>query len=448
MTTVLLIGSDRYFAMDCVARGLDVVMVRNHSAARNGLIKFPPEVAELNVADQSDIGQIVIALHQAGYWLGSFAGIYTNYEFSVIAAATLARAAGVPGLSVETSARMRDKGLQKDALRVAGLPTARNLRFQRLPGPDDVGSLEYPLVVKPSAGAAARSTVRVDSPAELADKTARLWSEESAREGVVVEEYVEGEEYILDGWVHEGTIGFSSLGRYAVPCMEVVASNRPLRMYRSTDCRMQHAANDLATRAFAALGLRSSVFHLEFFVRPGGELVFGECAARRGGALIEEEVRISRGVSLACAAVDLALGQRPEPKATPGAALTAEIGTTYLTLPAGVVLDLARREELMTVPGVIYVKYNTYLGATVAAGLGSTELPAGAALATANSRDNLDARLDQILSRFARGSRVSPAATSPRAMRRYQAEVLGRTDLADRPLEIPVLAAPAVVGPR
>jgi hypothetical protein len=94
--------------------------------------------------------------------------------------------------------------------------------------------------------------------------------------------------------------------------MEIVAKNIPFRMYRSSNRHHQHQASDLAARAFAALGLRSSVFHMEFFVRPDGELMFSECGARRDGVLREEEVRVSRGISLASAAVDIAMDRRPD----------------------------------------------------------------------------------------------------------------------------------------
>ncbi|MFI8100308.1 hypothetical protein [Streptomyces sp. NPDC086023] len=157
--------------------------------------------------------------------------------------------------------------------------------------------------------------------------------------------------------------------------------------------------------------------------------MFSECAARRGGPFNEEEVRVSRSVSLAEAAVDLCLGMRPQ--ATPSDA-ACEVGSVHPKLPSGVVLDLPRAEELAALDGVEYVRFYTYLGATDTGPSSSLYQPAAAMLVSAPTAADLELRLEQVERAFVKGAVVSPN-TSPRHMRDFQSDVLGRDDLQYRP---------------
>ncbi|WP_327328144.1 ATP-grasp domain-containing protein [Streptomyces sp. NBC_01210] len=432
MPRVLLIGSDRFFAEACVARGLEVVAVRNAGAVRNGVLTFPEEVRQVPVSDQTDTQSVVSGLAHAGLSLGDFDGIYTNYELAVVMTAGLAQAAGVPGPGTNVAVLMRDKYLQKQRLAEAGVPVARSQVFWAPPTPGDVEALGYPLVLKPVAGVGTEATVRV-ADAEAFDRAvASFFPAGTAHKGLQIEQFVTGEEFCLDGWVHDGTIGFSSVGRYAQTCLEAVEAEAALRIYRCTEAThpgLTAEADRLAAEALAALGLRSGVFHLEFFRLPDGQLVFSECAARRGGPFNEEEVRVSRSVSLAEASVDLCLGS--EPKAAPSEP-ACEVGSVHPKLPPGVVLDLPRAEELAALDGVEYVRYYTYLGATYAGPSSSLYQPAAAMLVSAPTAAELDRRLDRVEIAFVTGSVVSPSR-SPRAMRDFQSEVLGRDDLRYRP---------------
>ncbi len=147
------------------------------------------------------------------------------------------------------------------------------------------------------------------------------------------------------------------------------------------------------------------------------------------GPFNEEEVRVSRSVSLAEASVDLCLGS--EPKVVPSAP-ACEVGSVHPKLPSGVVLDLPRAEELAALDGVEYVRYYTYLGATYAGPSSSLYQPAAAMLVSAPNAAELDRRIDQVENAFVTGSVVSPNG-SPSAMREFQSEVLGRDDLRYQP---------------
>ncbi|MEU8927780.1 ATP-grasp domain-containing protein [Kitasatospora sp. NPDC048545] len=414
-----------------MARGLDVVAVRNASVFSNGLLTFPEEVRQVAVPNQSDLEQVVSGLGHAGLAMGDFDAVYTNFEFAVVMAAGLAQNLGLPGLGTEVAVRMRDKYLQKQRLAEKGIPVAESRVFHTPPALADVEALGFPLVLKPVAGAGTESTTRVDDAKAFQRAADAFFSTKGARQVLLVEQFIAGEEFVLDGWVHDGVIGFSSLGRYERPCLEVATSGTSLRMYRCSEAThpgLAERATKLAADALTALGMCSGVFHLEFFRLPDGGLVFSECAARRGGAMVEEEIRLARSVSLAEASVDLCLGAAPQTAPT---AQVLEVGSIHPKLPAGVVLDLPNIHRLAQQDGVEYVRYFTYLGATSSGSFTSTDQRAAAMLVSAPTLTELDKRLEHVETMFLDETVLSPNA-SPRHMREFQVEVLGRGDLADR----------------
>ncbi|MCX5054606.1 MULTISPECIES: ATP-grasp domain-containing protein [unclassified Streptomyces] len=432
MTRVLLIGSDRYFAQACVDRGVEVVAVRNASVMRNGVLTFPEEARQVLVADQTDTESVVSGLAHAGLTLADFDGVYTNFEFAVVLAASLAEAAGLPGPGTDVAVLMRDKYLQKQRLARAGVSVPRSQVFWSPPTPAEVETLGFPLVLKPVAGIATEATTLANDPDEFERAVASFYSSNGAQKALLVEQFVAGEEFVLDGWVHDGLIGFSSLGRYALPCLETVTTGSSLRVYRCTEVThpgLAAAATGFAGDALTALGMRNGVFHLEFFRTEDGRFVFGECGARRGGGFTEEVVRLSRSTSLAEASLDLCLGARPQASSTEP---VLEVGEIQPKLPGGVVLGLPQIGQLASLEGVEYVRYFTYLGATSAGVSTASDQRAAGMLVGAPTVEELDARLDQVEKEFVQGAVVSPN-TSPRHMREFQVEVLGREDLRYRP---------------
>ncbi|MEU7723858.1 hypothetical protein AB0B78_01120 [Streptomyces sp. NPDC040724] len=94
------------------------------------------------------------------------------------------------------------------------------------------------------------------------------------------------------------------------------------------------------------MGYTDGVFRLELLGdRESGEAgeLCGECAGRRGGAMVEEEVKLKHGFSLAGAAVDVALRRSVKlSEVTDG----RYIGATYLHLSPRTILRLAEPREL------------------------------------------------------------------------------------------------------
>ena len=128
---------------------------------------------------------------------------------------------GIEGMGVEQALNFRDKARMKDVLRGAGIPCARHalatkveeaLEFARQVG--------YPLVVKPPAGAAARSTFRVDDEARLRECLGVLPPSEA--QPVLLEEFVVGEEHSFDTVSLGGRAVWHSLTHYRPGPLDVL----------------------------------------------------------------------------------------------------------------------------------------------------------------------------------------------------------------------------------
>ena len=131
-------------------------------------------------------------------------------EETALAAAAISRALGLPSNSPGAAAAARDKGLLREALAAAGVPSPRSRVFRIEDGPEGAASsVAYPCVLKPTFLAGSRGVIRADDP----ESFRRAWSRiaailaepEVARRGgeaagrILVEDFVPGVEVAVEG---------------------------------------------------------------------------------------------------------------------------------------------------------------------------------------------------------------------------------------------------------
>jgi biotin carboxylase len=212
--------------------------------------------------------------------------VLTNWEPLVMLAARLRERWGLPGMSVETVRGFRDKQIMKDRLRAAGLRVPRSRRVhtaaEARAAAEEIG---FPLILKPISGAGCSDTYKVASGAELDAALVRLGGLSEAS----CEEYIEGEELTFDTVCMRGE-----------PVMENVALYLPKPLEASSvewispiaitirDLSQPRLAGGIALgrAALDALGMQDGFTHMEWYLTPSGEAVFGEIACRPGGAVL------------------------------------------------------------------------------------------------------------------------------------------------------------------
>ncbi|QGV80453.1 ATP-grasp domain-containing protein [Streptomyces ficellus] len=430
--SVLLLGTDKYVMQACVRDGVDAVVVWGAAGYDHGLAEVPEELRVLLVDDHKSPETILMALHRAGLGDHRFDAVLTSDEWALVTAGVLATQLGCRALDPVTAVYFRDKSLQKRKVAEAGVPTARVTVVDDVHDVSDVPWEYDRAVLKPVAGAATARTAVVDGPEALQALSRRYRADHTAQRTFVLEEYVGGDEWIADGFLHDGELRFLAVGRYGAPCLTMIDEQTPLWM-RHFDPKDETWAYDLAEpvvrRCLEALGLRDGVFHMELFHDPQtGRLTFSECAARRGGALIHEQVQAKFGIHLGEAALRCAIGRDPGADVEHRPEL---FGTSYLKGRAGTLLSCPAPAELRALPGVEFARVEFPAGGTFLGDIDNTNHRMGQVLVSASTEEELEERFAAVRAWFDERLVVAPQGVTGRELRAWNREQRPEADFRD-----------------
>ena len=256
-------------------------------------------------------------------------------EYDMETAATLREHLRVPGMGLTTMRYFRDKlAMRMKALdrgvRVPDFVPVLNhadirYYFEHVPGP---------WVLKPRQEASAIGIKKIHAPEELWPVLEQLGDKQSS---FLLERFVPGEVYHVDSVVSENEVVFANVSKYGKPPMNVaqgggIFTTCVVPRGGDADTGLRQINRDLIT----ALGLLRGVAHAEFIqAHADGHFYFLECAARVGGAYINEMVEAATGINLwrEWARIEVA-GQRGSYRLPPAR-------EEY----AGVIISLARQEN-------------------------------------------------------------------------------------------------------
>lgn len=238
---------------------------------------------------------------------GPFTRLIAFSEYLLDTAAAIREHYDIPGPLPSETDRFRDKTVMKRILGAAGVRVPRWFACVGLEQTlTDAQKLGFPLIAKPKRGASSQGVCKLSSLDEL-----QAWLAEQALEGYEIEEYIEGDLLHADGVVdRNGVCLFMSISRYISSCLGFEAG-LPLGSVIQTDPSVRARCKRFALSCLAALELKSSAFHLEFF-DTGRELVFLEVGARVPGADVPYVVHDVYNVNLFQLWVDVLLDQRAE----------------------------------------------------------------------------------------------------------------------------------------
>lgn len=224
--------------------------------------------------------------------------VLANWEPLVILAARIRERWGMPGMSVDAVQGFRDKELMKERVRAAGLrvPRSKRVRTEReiREAAEYIG---YPLILKPIAGAGSADTYRVGDAAELERVIPLMRGVQEAS----CEEYVEGEEFTFDTVCVQGKPVYENVASYLPKPIEmrslewvspVIITVRD--MYQA---RLMPGV-ELGREVLGALGMGTGFTHMEWFLTPKGEAVFGEIGCRPGGGHIVDQMNYTSDIDL------------------------------------------------------------------------------------------------------------------------------------------------------
>jgi biotin carboxylase len=254
-----------------------------------------------------------------------FDGVLSFSESAVVAVAAVAEALGLPGVGVEAARTSRNKLLMRLAHERADVPRPR---FRLVPDVDAAlaaaEEFGYPVILKPTLGAASNFVFRLDGPDDVRlrfpqaregiDRMSWYTMEPEGVDvgphGLLVESFLDGPEFLTESLVWDDEVYVGSI------------VDRVTAEGTTFDDDVHHAPTSLGPDQVAAVraviaaaaraqGLKRSVLHAEVrFHR--GEPHLLEIAVRPGGGGLDYFARISAGYCPIKALIDVARGVRPD----------------------------------------------------------------------------------------------------------------------------------------
>jgi|APLak6261679142_1056127.scaffolds.fasta_scaffold00027_30 biotin carboxylase len=224
--------------------------------------------------------------------------VLSNWEPLVILAARLRERFGLPGMSVDQVTGFRDKQLMKDRVKAAGLrvPYAFKVKSEReiREAAEKIG---YPLILKPISGAGSADTYKVTSKPELESAIAAMRHVEVAS----CEEFIEGEEFTYDTISIGGKPVYENVAAY-LPKPLIARTNEWISpviiTVRDLEQPKLRPGLTLGRKVLKALEMGDGFTHMEWYLTPKGEAVFGEIGCRPGGAHLVDQMNYTGDVDL------------------------------------------------------------------------------------------------------------------------------------------------------
>jgi len=284
----LLDTTTRFVEAAAQLPGVDLALITCEPADR-----LPPALKESlaghwRVDDGLDPGQIAGAVQGLGRQLGPVQRLLAVLEQLQVPLAQVREHLGIPGMDPVAARNFRDKDQMKTVLAVAGVPCARHTLARSAADAENFAErIGFPLVVKPPAGAGAKSTFRLDDPGDLWAWLATV--PPAPDRPAQIEEFLTGDEGSYDSVMVDGQVVWDSVSNYLPTPLEVL--RHPWMQWvvllpRDISGPEYAGIRQVAPEALKALGLHTGLTHMEWFRRPDGTVAVSEVGARPPGAQI------------------------------------------------------------------------------------------------------------------------------------------------------------------
>ena len=292
--------------------------------------------------------------------------VLPGLEYTVVAAAELARSWGLPNGGAGAVRAFRDKSLLRERVERQGIAQPD---WQRVEGPQDVARFRAghggECVLKPTHLQGSVG-IQLLGPADDTDEAwrrtraadeAHLRTERAGTARYVVEEWLHGTELSVEALVHEGRVVFLNTtetqlypGRHPVERGHIVPAPAEDAV----------AAEKAMHTLIAATGFRSGILHAEWIMRDGTPHLL-ECAARLPGDYIPLLIALAYDNDLIRGLLDVLEGRPP----VMTRARVRAAAVRFLDAAPGTVREVRGLDAARAVPGVVDVWMSVEPGRTV-----------------------------------------------------------------------------------
>lgn len=261
------------------------------------------------------------------------------------------------GPSQETSLISTDKYLMIEEFKKQGV--AHPIYF-KINNKSNLKELEkkimFPVVTKPTDNSGSRGLSLAYNMKELVE--AVKYSSTNGRSGeVIVEEYMVGPEVSVEILVVDGVpnvLQITDKLTTGAPHFVEIGHSQPSRLSEKDKFKI----SELAKKAAIAMKIKNGPAHAEIILTKNGPKMV-EIGARMGGGCITTHlVPLSTGISMTKAAIQIALGEKPDlkQKISKGSAIR------FIIPPIGKIISIAGKDEAEKISGVQLVEIQCEVG--------------------------------------------------------------------------------------
>lgn len=253
----------------------------------------------IDTANNNNVLELVGKLQQ----YISIDAVIPGFEYFVPIASKVSTLLKVPGIDCKQVLNLRRKDLMRTALNKAGLNIPRYYLITSLEDINEaVDYIGFPAICKPIDAAGSVHVKKVENKKELLEVANRilngndvLWGHKLSN-SLLLEEYIEGKEYSLEGIVQDGVVvHFSTTEKFVSDQSEFIEIghivNAPI------DQQLHTKIQNYIEQVIKVLGANHCPFHAEVRLRRDGEPVLMEIAARLAGDKIGDLLCLSRDIN-------------------------------------------------------------------------------------------------------------------------------------------------------
>ena len=259
--------------------------------------------------------------------------------------ARVAEKYGFPFYSIETAQWSTDKYQMKQRFLEGGVPCARGRLIAKA---EEADGLYYPLIVKPRDNSGSRGVKLCRNKEELQEAMQEAL-QYSHLDTVLVEEYIEGQEYSIEGLHYEGkseVIQFTEKTTTEFPYNVELAHKQPANLTEN----QKNDIRELVSKIANCMHFENCPSHTELKINERGIFII-ETSPRLGGDYITSIlVPLSTGINMEDQLLNIALGGKVD---TQTGRVEKASGVCFFCLPEGVVKRIdSQINEVASWPGV------------------------------------------------------------------------------------------------
>ncbi|KTD13416.1 phosphoribosylglycinamide synthetase ATP-grasp (A) domain protein [Legionella gratiana] len=233
----------------------------------------------------------------------SIDAVIPGFEYFVPIASRVSTLLKVPGIDCKRVLNLRRKDLMRTALNKAGLNIPR---YYLITCPEDInkaiGYIGFPAICKPIDAAGSVHVKKVENIKELLQAANRilkgndvLWGHKLSN-SLLLEEYIDGKEYSLEGVVQDAAvIHFSITEKFVSDQSEFIEIGHIVNV--PMEPALHTKIQNYIAQVIKILGADNCPFHAEVRLRNDGEPVLMEIAARLAGDKIGDLLCLSRDIN-------------------------------------------------------------------------------------------------------------------------------------------------------